>query len=121
MVQHPRPSRVVLVGARMRLANMVADLVNVSQTGVLIRAGSELRADSVWPLVLELPATPAVALTGRVVRCERAEISTPGGAALRSRYDIALRFMNRSAEAQAILEDVCGTVVDTGRAAGGAS
>ena len=80
MVYCPRPRRVALLGARVQLANTIADLVNVSRTGVLIRVSYELRANSEWPLVLELPATAPVRVTGRVARCESTDVSLPDGA-----------------------------------------
>jgi hypothetical protein len=102
-----RPPRVVLVGARVQLGNTVADLVNVSRTGVLVRAGQQLSIGSEWPLTLEVRGAPPATLTGRVVRCGAAHVSIPGGSVLRSRYDVAFAFVDRSPAAQAILDALC--------------
>ena len=107
MDQYSRPRRVILVGARVQLANTVADVVNVSQTGVLVRAGRQLSVGSEWPLTLEVPGAPPVPLKGRVVRCDTAHVSIPDGSILRSRYDVAFQFVDRSADAQTILDAVC--------------
>ncbi len=113
MQNRPRSRRVTVVGARVRFANTVADLVNVSRSGTLIRAGDELRLGGEWPLVLELLAVP-VRLTGRVVRRQPAEVSLPGGAALQRQYSLAFKFVNPSAEAQAALDEVCSLAIETG-------
>ena len=54
MVYRPRARRVALLGARVQLAITIADVVDVSRTGVRIRASYEWRAGSEWPLVLEI-------------------------------------------------------------------
>ncbi len=113
MPNRPRPRRVAILGARVRLAAAVADLVNVSRTGVLIRASCQLRPGGEWPLVVELPAA-RVRLSGRVVRCEPAEVPLPGGAALQGQYALALAFVNPSTDAQAVLDQVCGAAMETG-------
>jgi hypothetical protein len=113
MPYRPRPRRIAVLGARMQLADTVVDLLNVSRAGALIRASYELRPDTEWPIVVKLPAAP-VRLTGRVVRCESAEVLLPGGAALQRQYAVAVTFVNPSAEAQAILDQECGPAVETG-------
>jgi len=51
----------------------MAELINLSQTGALIRMTFELRKGGEWPLVLELADASQVWLNGRVVRCRRHE------------------------------------------------
>jgi len=67
---HPRPRRVALLGARVQLANTIADVVDVSRTGVRIRASYEWRAGSEWPLGLEWPAALRSHLQARGVSQE---------------------------------------------------
>lgn len=112
MPRHPRPRRVAPIGARVQLAHTVADVVDVSQTGVLIRVSDELRPGSEWPLVLELPSAVPVQVTGRVVRCEPVAVSLPAGAVLEGHYQLALTFVDPSTEAEAVLDQVCGTSVE---------
>lgn len=107
MAYPPRPRRVVLVGVRVQLTNRFADLVNLSRTGMLIRANYALRAGSQWPLVFELSGT-RVSLAGQVVRCEPVEAVLPGGAVLRNLFAVALMFIGSSRDTQAVLEKVCG-------------
>ena len=109
----PRPRRLDMPGVRVQFGHTVADLVNLSRTGASIRTNSTLRQGSEWPLALMLPAAP-VRLTGRVVRCVPVDVSLPGGAALRGRYALTITFVNPSTEAQAVLEEVCGTEIETG-------
>lgn len=118
MVYRPRPRRVALLGARVQLANTIADLVDVSRIGVLIRASYELRAGSEWPLVLELPAAAPVRVTGRVERCEPADVSLPDGAVVQKKYLLAFTFVDLSPEAAAVLAQVCGTAAETGEPTG---
>lgn len=112
MPDHPRPRRVAPIGARVQLAHTVTDVVDVSETGVLIRVSYELRPGSEWPLVLELPSAAPVQMTGRVVRCEPVAISLPAGAVLEGQYLLALTFVDPSREAQAVLDRACGTSVE---------
>ena len=70
-LMRPRPPRIAVTGAHMRFANTVADVVNVSPTGALIRLGFKPRLGGEWPLVLDLPAAGQVWLNGRVVRCQQ--------------------------------------------------
>ena len=107
MVHRSRARRVSLVGARVQLADAIASLVNVSRTGVLIRAGRQLRPGSDWPLMLELNETP-VKLTGRVVRLEPAAVSVSDGA-VRKQFSIGMLFIKPSTEARLVLDGVCGT------------
>jgi hypothetical protein len=100
-----RPPRVTIPGASIQFANTVADLLNISPSGALIRMNFELRKGGEWPLVLELPGPgpdsthgrEQVWLHGRVVRCRRHD-----GAFL-----LALTFVSPNAEAQAVLNQVC--------------
>lgn len=118
MPSRPRPRRLALSGARVQLANTVTDVVDVSQTGVLVRVGYELRPGSEWPLVLDLPGTAPVRVAGRVVRCEPSDVALPGGAALRGHYLLALTFVNPSPEAQTVLDQMCGAATETGEGSG---
>jgi PilZ domain len=109
----PRPRRLDMPGVRVQFGQTVADLVDLSRTGASVRTNSTLRPGSEWPLVVELSAA-RVRLTGRVVRCVPTDVSLPGGTALRSRYALAITFVNPSTAAQTILEEVCGTEIETG-------
>jgi PilZ domain len=106
-----------MLGVRVQFGHTVADLVDLSRTGALMHANSKLRPGSEWPMLLELPAAP-VRLTGRVVRCVPADVSLPGGAALRGQYALAITFVDLPAEAQAILEKTCGTAMEMGEPTG---
>ena len=104
MPTHVRSPRVAVPGARLQFANTVAELINLSPTGALIRMNFELRKGGEWPLVLDLPKLGQVWLQGRVVRCRRDE-----GA-----FSLALSFVAPSAEATDMLNDVCRTPAETG-------
>lgn len=106
MFQHPRAHRVTISGARVLLADTIANLINVSRTGALIRAGRELMPGSNWPLTLQLNAR-AVQLTGRIVRLEPAPVSVADGALCRQ-FAIALAFVEPSTTARSVLAAVCG-------------
>jgi hypothetical protein len=94
-----RPPRVAIDGARLQFANALGELVNISPTGALIRVPFELRQGGEWPLLIELPDAGLIRLAGRVVRCRRDGIS----------YLLALSFVSPSADAQAVLDDICST------------
>src|SRR6266853_3209934 len=95
-----RPNRVAVPGAHIQFANTVAELINLSPSGALIRMNFELRRGGEWPLVLELPKTGQVWLHGRVVRCRRHD-----GA-----FILALSFVSPNAEAKAVLNELCSAV-----------
>ncbi len=97
MPTRARSPRVAVPGAHIQFANTVAELINLSPTGALIRMNFELRKGGEWPLVLEAPATGQLWLHGRVVRCRRHD-----GAFL-----LALSFVAPPAGAQAVLDDIC--------------
>jgi hypothetical protein len=99
MPTRPRPPRVAVNGARLQFANTVAELVNMSPSGALIRMGFELRKGGEWPLVLELPEEGQVWLNGRVVRCR------PEGTS----FLLALTFVSPSSSTQAVLNGICST------------
>ena len=84
---------------------MVADVVNLSGTGALVRAEQRQAPGSQWPLILDVDGTP-LQLTARVVRCELAPgpLSSSIG-----KFLLALTFLNLSPETMARLEQVCGT------------
>jgi PilZ domain len=106
MAYRSRARRVSLSGVRVQLADVLANVVNVSRTGALIRAGQRLPLDSDWPLTLELHETPLL-ITGRVVRLEPAAVTIADGALLKQ-FGIALVFVEPSSEVQEILESLCG-------------
>ena len=94
MPTRSRSPRVVVAGARLQFADTVAELLNLSPTGALIRMNFELRRGGEWPLVLEAPQSGQVWLHGRVVRCRRHD-----GA-----FVLALSFESPNADAQAVLD-----------------
>lgn len=112
MPKHPRPVRIAVPEARAQLADTVVDLVNLSLNGALIRVSYELRPGTVWPFVLELPLEAAT-LTGRVVRCQRTVMSPPDSSEGHVPYNVALTFDRPSIAAQRILEQLCGTAIET--------
>src|SRR5205814_10014000 len=99
MPTRTRSPRVDVPGARLQFANTVADLLNLSPTGALIRMTFELRKGGEWPLVLDLPESGQVWLHGRVVRCRRHE-----GAC-----SLAVSFVAPPAGRTARLNDLCST------------
>ena len=118
MVYRPRPRRVALLGARVQIAITIADVVDVSRTGVRIRASHEWRTGSEWPLVLDLPVAAPMRVIGRVVRCEPADVSLPNGTVMQNQYQLAFTFVDLSTEAAAVLDQVCGTAAETGERTG---
>jgi CheY-like chemotaxis protein len=105
-VPSPRSVRVRIPGVRVRLANSVADLVNLSESGVLVHAVAEVPVGSSWPLALELPSA-TLRLSGRVVSCTLHEGVSPDDAAPRTPYAVALAFVEPSAAARDELQRVC--------------
>jgi hypothetical protein len=97
MPTRSRSPRVAVPGASVQFANTVADLINLSPTGALIRMSFELRRGGEWPLALTLADGRHVWLQGRVTRCRRDQ-----GAFL-----LALSFVSPSVEALDVLGEVC--------------
>lgn len=102
-----RPPRVTIPGANLRFANTAAELVNVSQTGALIRLAFKPRVGGEWPLSLDLPTRRQVWLNGRVVRCQQ-DPSGRGPAPQASDYLLGLAFVQPSETAQEVLVQLCG-------------
>lgn len=98
-----RPRRTIIPGARAQFAGIVADVVNASPTGALVRAAQRQPPGAQGPLLLEVSGAP-IPLTARVVRCEpvAGPLSTSTG-----QFTLALAFVNPSAEAQTRLAEVC--------------
>lgn len=103
MPKLPRSRRVPIAGARARLADTLADEVNVSRTGALVRTPVNQRLGATWPLLLELSNTP-VQLTARVVRCEAAAVARRGA---RRQYMLGLEFVDPPPPATAVLDWAC--------------
>ena len=103
MPHHVRLRRIPVAGARAQLASTLADVVNVSLTGALIRTSSQQRLGAEWPLILELSDRP-IRLTARIVRCELEEMPRRDR---RRQYALGVAFVNLSSEAQAVLDQVC--------------
>ena len=103
MPRLPRPPRIPVVGARAQIATTVADVVNLSRTGALVRTTHHQRPGAEWPLVLELRKA-AVTLKARVVRCDAAAVPRHGA---RRQYMLGLAFIEPSKEAQTVIDDVC--------------
>ncbi|HKB10559.1 MAG TPA: PilZ domain-containing protein [Vicinamibacterales bacterium] len=99
----PRSERVAVAGAYAKLARSLAEVVNVSRTGVLIRGPQQPTPGDQWPLLLELGRTP-LALRARVVRCEPVADDPRGR---RSVFTMGLAFVDPSAEALEVLDRVC--------------
>src|ERR1700693_686779 len=100
---HQRPPSVAVDGAHMRFANTVADVVNVSPTGALVRLGFKPRLGGEWPLVLDLPASGQGWLNGRVVRCQQ-DPSGRGTMPRSNEYLLGLAFVRPSEGAQDVLD-----------------
>jgi ribosomal protein S27AE len=100
-----RRRRATIAGARATFWGADAVVINVSPTGVLVRAAQHRPAGSDGPLILEIDGLP-LELTVRVVRCE--PIAGPLTAATGG-FALALAFLNVSPEVQARLDAACGT------------
>lgn len=98
-----RPRRTTTSGGRAHFAHIVADVVNVSTSGALIRAPQPQAAGVQAPLFLEIEGVP-LQLNARVVRCEpvAGPLMTSTG-----KYALALTFVNPSPDAVSRLEDLC--------------
>ena len=107
-----RPPRIAVNDAHMRFANTVADVVNVSPTGALVRLRFKPRLGGEWPLVLDLPTVGHVWLNGRVVRCHQ-DPSGRGSAQRSNDYLLGLAFVQPSEGAQAVLDHLCGASTPT--------
>jgi hypothetical protein len=94
-----------VAGARARLADTFADVVNLSRTGALIRMPLHQRPGAQWPLILELSNTP-VELIARVVRCETASLTRQGA---RRQYMLGLAFVDPTPAVSAVLDRICKT------------
>jgi hypothetical protein len=95
----------MISGGRAQFADVVADVVNVSTSGALIRAPQRQPPGSQAPLLLEINGTP-LRLNARVVRCEQVAgplITSTG------KYALALTFVDPSPDAVTLLEDLCQT------------
>lgn len=113
-----RPPRIAVSGAHMRFASTVADVVNVSPTGALVRLRFKPRLGGEWPLVLDLPTAGHLWLNGRVVGCHQ-DSSGRGTLPRSTEYLLGLAFIQPSEGAQAVLDHLCGapTPLDAGRVA----
>jgi hypothetical protein len=98
-----RPRRTTISGARAQFAGIVADVMNASPTGALVRTAHQQPPGEQGPLLLETDET-SIPLTARVVRCE--PLAGPLGTS-KGQFALALTFVNPSAEAQARLAQVC--------------
>jgi hypothetical protein len=98
-------------GVRVQFGHVRADVVNLSQTGALTLMNANMPLGTESPLRLELPAAP-VRLTGRVVRCMPTDPSLPDRSSLRNSYALAIKFVQPSLEAQAILRQTCGVLME---------
>ena len=105
-VPSPRRPRIRIPGARVHVANRVANLDTLSLTGALMHAVEGLPVDSTWPLVLELPSE-TVRLTGRVVSCEPPMAVLPDNAERRSSYAVAMAFVEPPSGVRRALQRVC--------------
>ena len=112
MERHPRATRVDTPRLRVLVASTYADLINLSWTGALIHITRALRPGSEWPLVLELPDQP-VRCTGRIVRCEPAELPA-GSGVLRTLYVLTVTFVEPSPVVREALDQICGPADATG-------
>jgi CheY-like chemotaxis protein len=106
----PRPARVNVPGACVRLPTELADLVSLSVTGVLVHGRVDVAVGMTWPLVIELPLE-TISVTGRVVRCQSVgSAEKPDG---QKRYAVAITFLAPTADALRALQRVCRTDATT--------
>ncbi|OFW12179.1 MAG: hypothetical protein A3H96_01525 [Acidobacteria bacterium RIFCSPLOWO2_02_FULL_67_36] len=96
------------------MANALAEVVNVSRTGVLIRAPYPLRPGSQWSLTLEIQKT-ALALSAQVVRCAPFLSGATQGAGLPVQHESALKFLGVPTESRTTLYEACGGDMETPR------
>lgn len=113
MPSSARLRRIALQGAHARLANADVEIVNLSRTGVLVKASHPLRAGTDWALALDLADT-SVQVTARVVRCRPG--SDPQDTTIGPpHHDLALAFVTKTSEADAALYSVCGSQLEVPR------
>jgi CheY-like chemotaxis protein len=91
----PRAVRVHVPGARVRVGSQVAEVVQLSTTGALVRGTQPLLVDSTWPITLELDGE-TLHITGRVATCRESE----------NAWSIAFAFVQPPAAARRSLEQV---------------
>jgi CheY-like chemotaxis protein len=107
-----RAARVRVPGARVRLPNAMADVVNLSTTGLLIHTAASVQVGTTLPLVIDLPLE-AVPVTGRVASCQPADgTEGPDGRRL---FAVAIGFVSPSAEAQRAIQSACRTAASVAR------
>lgn len=101
----PRTRRTTIPGARAQFADVVADVLNVSSTGALVRTKHQQPPGTQGALLLELGDRP-VELTARVVRCEPVAGPLTSSTGL---YTLALSFVKPPDTALERLDRVCKT------------
>lgn len=103
-----RSARVPTPGARARIDYVSGDLINVSATGALIRAGRTLDVGTEWAVTLDLELR-RISLSGRVVRCDPVTVELPGGAVLkRAAFSLGVVFTTVSSDAMQSIIQLCG-------------
>jgi hypothetical protein len=102
----PRPRRTIIAGARATFAGNVAEVINISSTGALVRTEQQQRPGAESPFLLEADDVTPVPLTARVVRCE--PVAGPLGTS-RGKYMLALTFVDTAADTMTRLEQLCKT------------
>ena len=109
-----RSRRIAVHGTHARLANADVEIVNLSRTGVLVKAPHPLRAGTDWPLTLDVMSDTPFEVTARVVRCRPG--SDPQDTTIGPpHHDLALAFVTKSSEADAALYAVCGSQLEVPR------
>ena len=105
MPYSPRARRVILDGTRVHVGHSVADLINVSLTGALVKAPREFAPQGDCIIVLKIKAV-ILRMTARVVRSTPADVP--------SAFFTALAFVKLSPSTRTVLRGLCGPHVDSG-------
>jgi ribosomal protein S27AE len=100
-----RPRRTTIADARAQFATHAADVINVSNTGALVKLSQPHAVGSLGPLQIAVGGAPLDTIA-RVVRCEpvAGPLTTSTG-----RFLLALTFVNPSEAAVARIDELCRT------------
>jgi CheY-like chemotaxis protein len=102
-----RSLRVATQPLRVRIGDVIGQLVNISATGALVRTPEALALDSESPTLIEVEPEP-VELHARVVRSHALSVSLPGAMWRRPEYAVAIAFTELPPRTKDALERLCG-------------
>jgi CheY-like chemotaxis protein len=102
-----RSPRVATAPLQVSIGGAIGLLVNISETGALVRMPESLAPDGEWPTLIEREPGPIEA-RARVVRSHALSISLTGTTRRDPEYAVALAFTELSPGAKAALKTLCG-------------